>query len=168
MLKPSLLLALMIVGAVSPAMAATAAERYGNARFGYWVTIPAGFTCGDESDNGDGKSCTSADGAAKLAVWGGYTGTVADDGFSGEVKFDMKSDADDGLKITYAKMTSSWASYSGTDKDGQIVYRRMISGCKDSQYAAFELTYPPSEAAAMKPVVEQLVPSLKQETCSAN
>ena len=166
MVNRSTICGLALGAALLPSLAlAASAERYGNARFGYWLTIPAGFVCGEESDNGDGKSCRSKDGTARLAVWGGYTDTVAGDGFEGEVAFEMASDKKDGLKITYQATTPTWASYSGT-KNGRIVYVRMISGCRDTQYAAFQLEYPPNKVAAMNPVIDKLVPSLQQRTCS--
>lgn len=145
-----------------PALAA--GEHYGNARFGYWITIPAGFTCGPEADDGDGKSCRSTDGATELSFWGGYAGVVNNDGFAGEVAFDMDADRKDGLAITYEKVTPGWAVWSGTRR-GLIIYERMIAGCGGSQYAAFQVSYPPAKRDAMKPVIVGLTASLRQATC---
>jgi hypothetical protein len=156
---------LMLALLAAPAVAADGTSPYGNVRFGYWVSIPAGFTCGPEADDSDGKSCTSADGMATLDVWGGFIDVPDSGSFGAQAAFDKASDQRDGLVVTYQATGSNWASYSGM-KDGRIVYVRMIGGCKDSQFAGFQLNYPPSEAAAMKPVLNRLVPSLRQETCA--
>ena len=41
----------------------------------------------------------------------------------------------------------------------------MIGGCKDTQFASFAFEYPATEINAMKPVVERLVKSLRQQMC---
>ncbi len=157
--------ALALLCSILPALAAGAAAwtPYGNARFGYWIDIPPGFACGPEADDSDGKSCQSA-GGAKLSIWGGYTGVVSDDGFTGEVKFDRDTDADHGLAVTYQKTTPHWAVYSGT-RESHIVYVRMIDGCKGDRYAAFQLDYLPADSHAIEPLIARLATSLKQRTC---
>ena len=45
------------------------AKRYGNARFGYFIEIPAAFTVADpEPENGDGQAFHTADKSADLIV----------------------------------------------------------------------------------------------------
>jgi hypothetical protein len=155
--------ALILLGNLSALASGAGWTPYGNARFGYGINLPHGFSCDPESEDGDGRACQSADGA-QFAVWGGYTNTVSDGGFAGEVKFDRDSDAGKGLSITYQKTTPHWAVYSGT-RSGSIVYTRMIDGCNGAQYAAFELDYPPALDIEMKPVITGLTSSLKQQTC---
>ena len=56
-----------LVGAAFPA---ESWGRYINARYGYGVDIPAGFSPVHEADNGDGGVSRSADRQSQLSVWG--------------------------------------------------------------------------------------------------
>ena len=68
-------------------LGATAAEAggklYGNARFGFFIEIPALFPVqGAEPENGDGLSFSSPDGKAAVAASGGW---IMEDSFAAEV-----------------------------------------------------------------------------------
>lgn len=127
---------------------------YENARFGYAIDVPPGFTWGKEADNGDGRSFR--DGATKLAVWGGY---VVEPSFESDVATAIGFAADDGWTINYQSVTPSWASYSGT-QGKRVLYQRMITLC-DGAYAAFRLEYSAVDIGRLEPVVNRLVQTLK-------
>jgi hypothetical protein len=102
----------------------------------------------------------SRQGTQELRVFGGYL-TSGD--FSSELAERQQQDASDGWAITYQAATPKWVSYSGT-KGGFILYVRAIARCGD-QYAMFRLKYSKHDAAALDPVVSQLVGSLRAGSC---
>ena len=159
-MREILVAAIVAASGIGPAAAAEWAS-YGNARFGYEIAVPPGFACGPEADNGDGRICRSANGTQKLTIWGGYL-VVSD--FDGDVADRLKALTDGGWTITYQATTPGWASFSGT-KGQRVIYVREISACKGGQVAAFQLDYSSIDIGRMKPVVERLVPSLRQVTC---
>jgi hypothetical protein len=75
----------------------------------------------------------------------------------------MAQDKSDGWELSYIRVTSDWASYSGTKED-QIRYVRAITVCGD-RVDVFVFDYPRSEKLAYDPVVERLVRSLDPEGC---
>ncbi|MDB5542627.1 MAG: hypothetical protein JWQ89_4354 [Devosia sp.] len=127
---------------------------YENARFGYMIDVPPGFSWGKEADNGDGRSFRS--GATRLSVWGG---NIVEPSFEGQVEAAMGLSAADGWAITYHAVTPSWAGYSGSQAK-RILYQRMIALC-DGAYAAFRLEYSAVEIGKLELVVDRLVKSLK-------
>jgi len=147
------LICLMLIALAAPALA-TDWGQYDNARFGYTVDVPPGFEWGKEADNGDGRSFRA--GASKLLVWGG---NVTEDSFESAVVAAKGFAESDGWNISYEAVTPSWASFSGA-QGKRVLYQRMIALC-DGAYAAFRLEYSAVELGSMKPVVEQLVRSLK-------
>ena len=66
----------------------------------------------------------------------------------------------DGWKLSYERVTPSWASFSGT-RNGLIVYARAIALCDGEQFASFELHYPERDLDEMHGIVERLVASLE-------
>ena len=153
-MRSLILLALFLC---SPAALAADWGSYDNARFGYAIAVPPGFSGAGEADNGDGQVFESANGTQSLRVWGGNV--VADD-FEAEVAASMGYARDDGWDLSYERVTPSWASWSGS-RNGIILYARMIALCSASQYAAFQLEYPERDLSAMNPVVERLVGSFR-------
>lgn len=143
-----------------PAHAGPAWSLYPNDRYGYEIGVPPGFIGQDEPDAGDGQVFRSADGNSVLTVWGGYLL----DGFADEAGSRLAALRKGGWTLTYQATTPGWASYSGT-KGRRVTYFREIAGCRDTQYAAFELQYPSTEIRAMNEVVSKLVASLKQASC---
>lgn len=129
-------------------------RSYENARFGYAIDVPPGFTWGRPADNGDGRKFRS--GATRLAVWGGH---IVEDNFESAARGAMGSPAGDGWTITYEAVTPSWASFSGTQGQ-RVLYQRMIALC-DGAYAVFRLEYSAVEIGRLDPVVNRLVQSLK-------
>lgn len=138
-----------------PSARADAWSRYDNARFGYSIAIPPGFSDVTEAANGDGGVSSSADGRAELSVWGNYL--VTGD-FESEVAERVRSDASDGWAITYDRRTARNASWSGS-KDGRVLYARSVRGCDDSAIH-FRLIYDSSDLRAYDATVRRLVKSL--------
>ena len=129
---------------------------YGNARFGYAIDVPPGFTGEGEAENGDGQIFRSDDGTQFMRVYGGN----ALDGFEAAVGAAMVRARESGWNLSYESVTPSWASFSGT-RNGMVVYARAIALCGGSQFASFELQYPERDLDEMHAVVERLVGSLQ-------
>ncbi len=128
-------------------------EPYANARFGFSVDIPPGFTLSREADNGDGR--TYANGAATLAVWAHYL-TSGD--FEEEVADRRVTYQQEGWDLSYDRQAAGWASLSGTRGD-TILYHRVVKLCEDA-VASFVLEYPQAMKAEVSPFVGKLVKSL--------
>ncbi|MDM9644835.1 hypothetical protein [Rhizobium sp. S163] len=146
------------LGVLLTAVVATAADfrPYGNGRFGYSVDLPEDFKIVLTPENGDGVGLESADGQAKLSVWGNY---FTEGGFSQESDLRKKFEIDDGWKFTYEKRGAAWASYSGSKGD-RIIYMRQIALCDDAM-GNFTLDYPAAQQKRYGPVVDRLVKTLK-------
>ena len=111
--------------------------HYSNARFGYAVDIPPEFSVIEEAENGDGGISIASDKLSQLAVWGSnlVEGTLADD-FASRLEATREA----GWTISYSRVTSIWASWSGSQQ-GRIFYARAIRLCGD-QMAYFLFEYP--------------------------
>jgi hypothetical protein len=131
-------------------------KTYENARFGYFIEMPSDFKIVSIPENGDGLAFESADGVAKLSVWGNY---LTQGGFKDESDFRLKSQEDEGWKITYEKRGASWASFSGI-KGGHIFYMREIALCDDAM-GNFLLEYPADQQRRFGSLVQKLVTTLK-------
>lgn len=142
-----------------PALA-QAGVTYGNARYGYFVEIPSGFSPVAESDNGDGGRATSADGNATLLVWGSL---LTDRTFGHEVAWRADQDRAHGWDVTYQKEQRGWAVWSGAN-DGRIFYARAVPVCAGA-VAYFRVEYDKTRARAFDPVVSRLAKSLRAGKC---
>ncbi|MEP9373206.1 hypothetical protein [Mesorhizobium sp. KR1-2] len=138
--------------------AGSAAEwgHYGNARYGYWIDIPPGFSPLAEADNGDGGSSESSRGDAKLSVWGSF---ITEPDFTSEVSWRIQQDKADGWKISYETSKEHRASWTGL-RGTRMMYQRAITLCRDAA-AYFRIEYDQSQNAAFDPIVERLVKSLR-------
>jgi len=136
--------------------AAAAFKTYENGRFGYVIDIPSDFKTVADPANGDGIGLETADGSAKLSVWGNY---VTGGSFRQESDQRRKFASDDGLRFTYEKRGTSWASLSGT-KGGRIIYMRQIALCDDAM-GNFTLEYPASQQKRFGPLIDQMVKTMK-------
>lgn len=153
-------LILLILALLTTPALAQGWERYDNARFGYAIDIPPGFSGDGESDNGDGQGFQNAAKAQGLVVWGGYLMGE----FEAEVASAMAFAEDDAWNITYQATTPRWASFSGL-KGFRILYQRMILLCDGSSYAAFRAEYSVTDSPEMEPVIDKLVQTLKGGDC---
>jgi hypothetical protein len=135
------------------------AKIYGNARFGFFVDVPAVFSVADpDPENGDGRRFHTPDNSAELTASGGWI--MADD-FAGEVANEKELMVKDGWKITYeSKVTKSVVSYSGI-KSGRIFYTRMITSCGGKAHASYWLEYPATAKLKYEELIKGLNATLK-------
>ncbi|MGG6893761.1 hypothetical protein [Rhizobium sp. BR 315] len=131
-------------------------KLYENGRFGYVIDLPSDFKTVQTPDNGDGIGLNSADGTAKLSVWGNY---LTEGGFSQESDLRKKFESEEGWKFTYEKRGASWASLSGAKGD-RIIYMRQIALC-DNAMGNFTLEYPAAQQKRFGPLVDRMVKTLK-------
>lgn len=131
-------------------------KLYENGRFDYVIDLPADFKTVQTPDNGDGIGLESADGTAKLSVWGNY---LTEGGFNRESDLRKKFETEDGWKFTYEKRGASWASFSGTKGD-RVIYMRQIALCDDAM-GNFTLEYPTAQQKRFGPLVDRMVKTLK-------
>jgi len=131
-------------------------KPYENGRFGYEVDLPSDFRTVLIPDNGDGIGLESADGLAKLSVWGN---NITEDSFRAEGDLRRKLQTEEGWKFTYEKRGASWASFSGTNAD-RFIYMREIALC-DNAMGNFTIEYPSAEQKRYGPLIERLVKTLK-------
>lgn len=128
-------------------------QSYTNARYGFAVEIPPGFTLVQDADNGDGR--TYANSEAKLLVWAHH---LTAGPFEEEVADRRATYRQEGWDLSYDRQTAGWASLSGTLIDS-ILYHRVIALCDDA-VASFVLEYPQTMKAEISPFVGRLVKSL--------
>lgn len=152
-----LVTALAVLALSAPALAQA---TYGNARYGYFLDIPPGFSRVEESGNGDGGRSSSKDGNATLVVWGSY---LADRTFGHEIAWRADQDRADGWDVTYQKEQRGWAVWSGA-KDGRIFYARAVPLCAGA-VAYVRLEYAKADAKAFDPLVSRMAKSLRGGAC---
>ena len=137
----------------------TEANAYANVKYGFSITVPKEISAEqNESDAGDGISSHSADGQAECVVFGRFLLDSAGDEirFRAGVKSNIDSEAKDGWKIIYRKISGEkWATYSGVKGD-RIFYSRSIPGCSGGSLAVYRLEYPSARKAEFDPVIKEL------------
>jgi hypothetical protein len=136
-------------------------SRYHNVWYGYGVDIPAGFSEVEESGNGDDGFSHSSDGQSTLQVWGSLASLGP---FETDVRERIESDTKDGWQITYQQVDSGWASWSG-ERNGRILYARLIGLCGDEARGGFRLEYLAAQRERFDPIVKRLVDSFKHKIC---
>lgn len=154
---------LLIALFATPALAADWGF-YENARFGYVIDVPPGFSWGEEAQNGDGRVFTSNDGTQTLRVYGG---NILEADFETAVQAAMRYATDAGWTLSYERVTPDWTSYSG-ERNGMILYARAIAICDGTQFASFEYEYPKRALKAADAVVNRLVRSLREGKAGAS
>lgn len=150
-----ILFALLSLALVSPAVADDWG-LYDNARFGYRIEVPPGFSGGGEAANGDGQVFTLAGGTQELRVFGG----TALDGFEAWANGTIDAARNDGWNLTNAQSTPSWLGFGGL-RNGMVVYTRAVAVCGGDQFASFELTYPDDAMAEVGQMLNRLIGSLR-------
>ncbi len=138
-----------------PVSAADVWTRYSNPRFSYSAEVPPGFALTQESDNGDGATFDSRDGA-RLLIFGAFAGNGS---FAADIRQRIAWDEEKGWAITYQKVTPGWASYSGS-RSANVLYVRGVALC-DGSAAYFQLEYPRSALKAYDKLVNRMIKSLR-------
>jgi hypothetical protein len=126
-------------------------NRYVNARFGFSVDVPAGFTEDQPPANGDGRSFTSRSGVDKVAVWGQYN--VQDE--TPKSAFDDALSGSATQSVTYSALTGDVMVVSGINGDGNIYYWWETVG--PGVIFVMDWEYPPSDKPTVGPLLEQAV-----------
>lgn len=133
---------------------------YANPRFGTTADYPAGlFTVLDPPpENGDGQGFRTADGRAKLSIYGAWN--VQRDTPQTYVTnyVDMT-----GASVTYKRVTDRFYVISGK-REGNIFYDRCnFSTDPEGIINCFSINYPEHEKAAWERIVSRLSSSLRAE-----
>ncbi|MEQ1953834.1 hypothetical protein [Mesorhizobium sp. CN2-181] len=132
---------------------------FGFRKAGIIFTVPPGFSLDHIAE--DGQAATFLGPLdASLVVRGDH---ILGGNFKQRVEALIADDARRGWKVTYRRLTESWASYSGI-KGGMIRYVRVIVTCDDS-VGVFVMDYRQSQKLPYDPVVLRMVKSLASEGC---
>lgn len=123
---------------------------YANARFGYAVTIPAGFIWNPEATNGDGRTFTNNQTGMTITVWGSYNALNE----TPESAFEQTTA---GHQVAYQQVTDTEFTASW-EENGTITYvREMVSA---GAIHAVRFDYPSAQRNDCDRIVEQVVPTL--------
>ena len=130
------------------------AKLYGNARFGYFIEIPAAFSVADpEPSNGDGQAFHTADKSADLIVYGAW---INADNFAAEVADNKAFEAQDGWKLTYESTVSKSSAAYSAQKGDRVSYAHMITSCGGKAHADYRLEYPAADKAKYDGMIKTL------------
>ncbi len=147
-------LALLVALVAALVLPASAQSRpYRNARFGFSLSVPAGFLAGQPPANGDGLTFTQRSGPAILKAWGWNNAL--------EESLDQslaRARSECGSPIAYQGRGRNWYVLSWTD-GRTISYQKTFLG--PGSGASFLLTYPVARKSAFDPVVAALERSFK-------
>lgn len=127
--------------------------HYANARYGYSIDFPEGFVAQEEAPNGDGRVVESADGVARVLVYGSNNidETSIDRAYSQAL-------AELPVKPAYKARGNSWFVLSWLD-DSTIHYRKTFhgKGCSNT----FWLQYPAGSKKTYDKIATKLEKSFK-------
>lgn len=122
---------------------------YLNARFGYTVTVPDGFTWQQESDNGDGRQFTN-DGLGMIITVSGTSNAL------NETLDNAFDSATAGHPVSYQQKLST--EFTATwEENGTITYIRELYSADTLRTLRFD--YPASYRDQCDRIVEQVVPT---------
>lgn len=128
-------------------------DRYVNARYGYGIDIPKGFSAEPEAANGDGRKYTAADGQVTLLVYGGNN---IDDSSTKSLRKQALQELP--AKPAYKPQGKNWFVLSWLDGD-TIHYRKTFVG--SGSINTFWLSYPKSLSKRFDPVATKLEGSFR-------
>lgn len=134
---------------------------YGNARYGFSVDYPANlFTQQQASDNGDGITLKSEDGAIEFRAYAFNNG----DELSMRDVRDILLQNMDGRSITYKRIKGSWMVISGYERSGgdtrDIFYQRIQSSRDGTRFSVFEIIYPETRRDEVDRLIRRMSLSL--------
>lgn len=161
-MKRAFLAGLVLIAVAGAALGAEVWGRYVNARYGYGIDLPPGFSEIQEAGNGDGGTSRSADGKAGLAVWGS---NLLFDGLAADVQDRIESDVNDEWDVSYQRVNNKAASWSG-ERDGRIFYARAVLLCHDDEAGYFRIEYPSEDRDAYDGIIKRLVREFSGTDCS--
>jgi hypothetical protein len=115
-------------------------QNYANARFGYSIDVPPGFSLVGPSDRGDGASFRSADGRSTLVIWG----DPAPQGFQADFNAAANAERRDGWQVLQQTATPGWALLVSA-KGPLMRDSAFAPACDGTAVAGFQFTYPTDE-----------------------
>jgi hypothetical protein len=148
------LLALMIL--VPTLLHAEPWESYANARFGFWVDVPAGLSK-SESDNGDGATFSNAEGTVTISVYGT---NIVEGTFSDQLAFSRETLAGREAEIGIEQDGGDWFMITG-DASGRRYYHHALALCDGAQSANLWFDYAAVEGERVDGWIEQMITSLE-------
>lgn len=124
-------------------------KEYCNDRFQFCINYPATFTSGPEPANGDGLQFFSADKKTTITA----SGSLYDEEFD-SLERDYKYFSEK-FKVTYHVMKPNYLIVSGTDKNGNIAYEKVVIKSVNyfgehpntKVFQSIRITYPASQQA---------------------
>jgi len=143
-------LAILVLGVALalPASAERQVHPYRNARFGFSLSVPAGFVADEPPVNGDGLTFTQRSGTAVLKAWGWNNALL-----ESTQQALQRTRAGCGHPVAYQRQGHNWFVLSWTDGK-TIFYHKTFLGSGSG--ASFQLAYPVARKAAFDPIVVRL------------
>lgn len=147
-------------------------KQYCNNRFQFCMEYPEDFNAEGESGNGDGQTFSARKGTAKIWTYGHLVIDPADIDDNAKpgadpLLYEFKS-ATEGLKMAYKVIKPNYYIYSGTNKNGDIVYAKTAKhkinymGSPDSEvFQTIMIIYPAAEQDKYKDYCTYIAGSLK-------
>ena len=131
------------------------AQAYHNARFGYVLEVPQGFT--ETGDFGIGRGKTYAGGAGvSLSVFGAQNLG----GFEAEFAWLVAEKQSQGFGLEATTSTPTWASFTGRTVS-RVAELRAIVTCGGASMAIVEMIYLTARRAALQGIVDRLATALR-------
>lgn len=156
-------LAIAVTGFISAALVvqARAAEdwrTYQNKRFGYSLSYPSRvFTPQRSSEDGGGQVFLTANGSAKLVVYG----ALNDKGFTPvEYRKVILEDYTGYDQMDYSPQGKTWFVLSGF-RGETIYYQKVMFSCENRVISAFSITFPKAEKKFYEGLVETMEDQFK-------
>lgn len=137
-------------------------DTYCNDRFDFCIQYPASFQKQPVPENNDGLIFLSKDKKTEIRAFGSL---AVEDIDSLDDQWKMSTD---GIKLSYKKVEKDWFIYSGTNKQGKIVYRKTrkikikyMGGDDTWVFQSLMITYPASQAKTYDPYCVTIAKSLR-------
>jgi hypothetical protein len=135
-------------------------DYYENARFGYGIDVPPGYSGSGESDNGDGQMFYDLPAEQGLTVWGGQL----TDSLQAEAMLVAETFASQRWTITESASTPQW-SMLVAKRDHRVLMQRSILLCDGASYAAFRAEFNIRDQNAMSGVLQGVTRSFVPIGC---
>lgn len=148
--------------AVAAAFGQAKYSTYSNARFGYSIQYPSDLLeMRSESENGDGTTFVSKDGAAEMRVWGQFNA----------LNRSLRDEYTEALEradtiFTYKSLLKNGFAVSGTSGDKIYYQKTLYRPGKGGVFYTFTIEYPAAERVKYDAVVQRIVKSFRFDPSS--
>lgn len=139
----------------------TGYASYCNNRFHFCVEYPATFSKQQKPDNNDGMIFLSSDRKTEIRTFG----SLATEPFN-ELSQELEMATEDKI-VTYKSVKKDWFIISGTDKEGNIFYRKTVKkkinyiGTGETEvFQTLMITYPSVQKGAYSSFCSKIAKSL--------